>query len=56
MSRSPAVVAAGIAIIENREPGVALKFVTAQHPADVVPGFWEEICQVVETLQDEEDD
>jgi hypothetical protein len=56
MSRSPAVVAAALAVIENREPGDALKFVTTQHPADVLPGFWDEVCKVVATLQDGEDD
>ena len=55
MSRSPAIVAAALAIIERRDPGGALKFVTALHAADVVPGFWDEICQVVATLQDDEE-
>lgn len=51
MSRSPAVVAAALSIVEHRDPGAALKFVTQLHPADVVPGFWKDVCLVVETLQ-----
>ena len=51
MSRSPAVVAAAISMIERRDPGDALKFVTQLHPADVVPGFWKDVCRVVATLQ-----
>jgi hypothetical protein len=51
MSRSPAVVAAALSIIERRDPGSALKFVTQLHAADVLPGFWDEVCRVVETLQ-----
>jgi protein-tyrosine phosphatase len=54
MSRSPAVVAAALSIVEHRDPGAALKFVTQLHPADVVPGFWKDVCQVVETLQADE--
>jgi hypothetical protein len=56
MSRSPAVVAAALSIIEHREPGEALKFVTQMHPADVVPGFWDDVCRVVDTLQDDDED
>jgi predicted protein tyrosine phosphatase len=52
MSRSPAVVAAALAILEVREPGEALRFVTSQHPADVVPGFWREICQAVAAMEE----
>jgi protein-tyrosine phosphatase len=54
MSRAPAVVAAALSIVEHRDPGSALKFVTQLHPADVVPGFWKDVCRVVETLQADE--
>ena len=44
MSRSPAVVAAALSVVERKSLEECLKNVTEFHPADVSPGFWEEIC------------
>ena len=54
ISRSPAIVAAAGDHRTSRS-GWRAEFVTALHAADVVPGFWDEICQVVATLQDDEE-
>jgi hypothetical protein len=43
MSRSPAVVAAALAQITREPIEVCLSSVARHHPADVLPGLWEEI-------------
>jgi len=43
MSRSPAVVAAALSIVENADVEQYLRRVIQSHPADVSPGLWDEI-------------
>ncbi len=45
MSRAPAVVAAALSLIERRSPAECIKTVTDHHPADVLPGFWEDVTR-----------
>ncbi|HEV3416818.1 MAG TPA: dual specificity protein phosphatase [Pirellulales bacterium] len=47
MSRSPAIVAAAISLVEQKDLHDCLKAVTESHPADVSPGLWDEICGVL---------
>ena len=48
MSRSPAVVAAALSLVEHCSLEECLKTVTEHHPADVLPGFWDDVRRVVE--------
>jgi protein-tyrosine phosphatase len=47
MSRSPAIVAAAIAMVERITPDNALVRVTSTGPHDVAPGLWGEIKRIV---------
>jgi hypothetical protein len=47
MSRSPAVVAAAIALVENEAPDDMLRRIALAGPHDVAPGLWGEIKQEV---------
>jgi protein-tyrosine phosphatase len=47
MSRSPAIVAAALSTVEHADMEECLRRVIQLHPADVSPGFWEEIRHVV---------
>jgi protein-tyrosine phosphatase len=44
MSRSPAIVAAALARINRSDLSKSLEAVMKVHPADVSPGFWNEVC------------
>jgi protein-tyrosine phosphatase len=44
MSRSPAIVAAALAIVQGGSPDEKLKEIVAGHPHDVSPHLWEAIC------------
>ena len=44
MSRSPAVVAAALCIVQGGSPDVKLKEIVAGHPHDVSPHLWEAVC------------
>lgn len=46
MSRSPAVVAAALALVENQEPDDALRRIALGGPHDVAPALWSEIKRV----------
>jgi protein-tyrosine phosphatase len=48
MSRSPAIVAAALSLVEKAELEDRLKYVTQFHPADVSPGLWEQVCRTLE--------
>ena len=50
LSRSPAVAAAALSMVFQEAPDNCLKQVAEHHPADVAPGFWQEI----KTLLDRE--
>jgi hypothetical protein len=43
MSRSPAVVAAALSIVQGRSPDEKLKEIVAGHPHDVSPHLWEAV-------------
>lgn len=43
MSRSPALAAAALSMVYQQEPDEALKQVAEHHPADVLPGLWNEV-------------
>jgi hypothetical protein len=43
MSRSPAVTAAALALLQEEPPEECLQRITAHHPSDVSPGLWSEI-------------
>jgi hypothetical protein len=47
MSRSPAIVAAAISLVERKDLHDCLKAVTESHPSDVSPGLWDEISGVL---------
>jgi hypothetical protein len=47
MSRSPAVAAAALALALRQDPDECLKRVAEHHPADVLPGLWEEVKDVL---------
>ncbi len=46
MSRSPAIVAAALALIHHEPPEECLIRVTRHHHSDVSPGLWNEIAQL----------
>ena len=46
MSRSPAVVAAALAIVEGGSPEEKLRQIVAGQPHDVSPQLWEAVCRV----------
>ncbi len=44
MSRSPAIVAAALCIVQGGSPDEKLKEIVAGHPHDVSPQLWEAVC------------
>jgi protein-tyrosine phosphatase len=50
MSRSPAVVAAALSVVDHRDVDECLKFVIDGHAADVLPGFWEDVRRALKQL------
>jgi hypothetical protein len=47
MSRSPAIAAAALSLVENAPLERCLQRVAECYPADVLPGLWDEVCQAV---------
>lgn len=47
MSRSPAVVAAALSMVEDTDVEASLLSVIRSHPADVSPAFWDEVCRAL---------
>jgi hypothetical protein len=47
MSRSPAVVAGGIALVRGCSPSEALALVSSSGPCDVSPGLWQDLAAVL---------
>jgi hypothetical protein len=45
MSRSPAMAAMSLAVFTHQTPQQCLELVVRQHPADLSPGFWNELIQ-----------
>jgi hypothetical protein len=52
MSRSPAVVAAALAVAFREPPEACLKRVAEHHPHDVSPRFWGDLIQVLPRVFD----
>jgi predicted protein tyrosine phosphatase len=50
MSRSPAVVAAALSIVQRGSPEEKLKEIVAGHPHDISPHLWEAVCKVCRIL------
>src|SRR5262245_8570198 len=48
LSRSPAVVAAALALAGHGTPDDCLRSVAEHHPSDITPGLWLDIRQVVQ--------
>jgi protein-tyrosine phosphatase len=46
LSRSPAVAAAALSLVLHAAPEECLRRVTEHHPADVAPGFWQEVSKL----------
>ncbi|MGO9112774.1 MAG: dual specificity protein phosphatase family protein [Thermoguttaceae bacterium] len=44
MSRSPAIVAAALSIVQGGNPEENLKEIVAGHPHDVSPHLWDAVC------------
>ena len=44
MSRSPAIAAAALSLVELWSLVECLEIVTEFYPADVLPGLWGEVC------------
>jgi protein-tyrosine phosphatase len=53
MSRSPAIVAAALSTVEHAELENCLERVTRLHPADLSPGFWEDVRRAAASVQAE---
>ena len=53
MSRSPAITAAALAVVEGADPNVVLQRIVAGFPHDVSPALWQD---VTECLQDMKND
>jgi len=52
MSRSPAVVAAALSIVQGGTPEEKLKEAVAGHPHDVSPHLWETVVEVCKALEE----
>lgn len=50
MSRSPAIAAAALSIIERTSPETCLEDIAASGPHDVSPGFWSSVRSVLNRL------
>jgi hypothetical protein len=50
MSRSPAIAAAALAMVEQRPPRECLQTLTANHPHDVSPTLWAAVEQIIHEL------
>lgn len=51
MSRSPAIAAGALALVQDCSFSAALQQVAATGPCDVAPGLWNEIQQLLEELE-----
>jgi hypothetical protein len=51
MSRSPAIIAAALALTGDHKPDEYLAAVLASGPADVAPGLWHDVLDVLESIQ-----
>jgi protein-tyrosine phosphatase len=51
LSRSPALAAAAIALVQNQTPEESLSQLISRMNCDVSPGFWSEILKVYDSLE-----
>jgi protein-tyrosine phosphatase len=47
LSRSPVIAAAALALVRQEDLDACLKQVAANHPADVLPGLWAEVKNIM---------
>jgi len=50
MSRSPAIVAAALSLVQNAGIDECLRSISAHHPTDVSPGLWDEIVHATSRI------
>jgi hypothetical protein len=50
MSRSPAITAAALAVVEVADPNVVLQRIVAGYPHDVSPALWQEVRACLQRL------
>ena len=50
MSRSPAITAAALAVVESADPNVVLQRIVAGYPHDVSPALWQEVTACLQRL------
>jgi predicted protein tyrosine phosphatase len=50
MSRSPAITAAALAVVEGADPNVVLQRIVAGFPHDVSPALWQEVTACLQRL------
>ena len=50
MSRSPAITAAALAVVEGADANVVLERIVAGHPHDVSPALWQEVTACLQRL------
>ena len=55
MSRSPAVVAGAMSIVQGGDPDDRLREVVMGHPHDVLPQLWQDIRCICAELQRKQD-
>ena len=51
MSRSPAVVAAALSVVQNRPPDEVLAQIAAGMPHDLSPPLWRDVCAAADSLR-----
>ena len=50
MSRSPAITAAALAVVEGADPNVVLQRIVAGYPHDVSPALWQAVTDRLQRL------
>ena len=50
ISRSPAITAAALAVVESADPNVVLQRIVAGYPHDVSPALWQEVTACLQRL------
>jgi hypothetical protein len=50
MSRSPAITAAALALVEGTDPNIVLQRIVAGYPHDVSPPLWQKVTACLQTL------
>jgi hypothetical protein len=50
LSRSPAIAAAALSLLQGEPPERCLERVVAHHPSDVLPGLWDSVTRLLRSL------